>query len=80
MITQRGRRGSARPVLVTTPPVGYFTDDVDLYRVVRWLRRPTEPPLAEVENCRSLACELLGPEDLARLYVRVVSSAAVAEQ
>jgi hypothetical protein len=44
-----------------------------LYLLVRWLRRPNERPLAEVENCRSLERVLLSPEDLARLSVRVIS-------
>jgi hypothetical protein len=74
MITQRARRGAARPVAPTTAQVGYFTDDVNLYCVIRWLRRLGEPPLVEVENCRSLARELLATEDLARLSVRVISS------
>jgi hypothetical protein len=52
----------------------YFTDEVNLYRVARWPRRPSELPLAEVENCRSLERVLLAPDDLARLSVRLVSS------
>jgi hypothetical protein len=72
MITQRARRGAARRVAPAPVQVGYFTDEVNLYRVVAWLRRPGEPPLAEVENCRSLTRDLLAPEDLARLSVRLV--------
>jgi hypothetical protein len=57
----------------------YFTDGVDLYRVNRWLDRPTEPRLAEVENCRSLDCVLLSCDDLARLSVRLVAVDATVE-
>jgi hypothetical protein len=72
MITRHAPRGSSRSIAPTA--VAYFTDDLDLYRVVRWLRRPSEPALAEVENCRTLACELVSPEDLNRLCVRVIST------
>jgi hypothetical protein len=67
-------RRAASPTPGRQPDSAYFTDDVNLFRVVRWLRRPSEPPLAEVENCRSLESVLLAPDDLARLAVRFVSS------
>lgn len=60
-------RGDARTQAI------YFTDGVELFRVNRWLNRPVEPRLAEVENCRSLDCVLLSCDDLARLPVRLVA-------
>jgi hypothetical protein len=78
MIPHRARHAAAPRVAPTPAQVGYFTDDVNLYRVVAWLRRPGEPPLAEVENCSSLTRDLLAPEDLARLSVRLVSTAGEA--
>jgi len=81
MITEQApRRRGASPARAELPDSRYFTDDVNLYRVVRWLRRPNEPPLAEVEDCRSLDCVLLAPDDLERLAVRFVSSAMTAKQ
>ncbi|HWH12517.1 MAG TPA: hypothetical protein VG165_15440 [Solirubrobacteraceae bacterium] len=51
----------------------YFTDGVELFCVNRWLNRPVEPCLAEVENCRSLDRVLITRDDLARLPVRLVA-------
>jgi hypothetical protein len=50
----------------------YFTDGVNLYRLVCWLRRPAAPHLAELEDCRSLDCTLVSSDDLARLALRAV--------
>jgi hypothetical protein len=79
MITLGTRRDRARLAATLQwresadqPPI-YFTDGVELYRVVRWLDRPAEPRLAEVENCHSLDSVLLSCDDLARLSVRLVT-------
>jgi hypothetical protein len=87
MITLGARRERERARLAATEQwradavsrVGYFTDGAELYRVNRWLERPSEPRLAEVENCRSLDCVLLSCDDLARLPVRMIAVAATAE-
>jgi hypothetical protein len=84
MITSGVRRDRAARALAATeqlpddaePRPVYFTDGTNLYRVVRWLDRPAEPRLAEVENCRSLDRVLLTSKDLARIARRVVPVAA----
>ncbi len=69
-----GPEGSARPIAAdgaaATPR--YFTDGVNLYRLVCWLRRPAEPHLAELEDCRSLDCTLVSSEEMASLALRPV--------
>jgi hypothetical protein len=52
---------------------GYFTDGFDLYRLARWLRRTSEPPLAALEDCRTLHVTLLEREDLVELALRPVA-------
>jgi hypothetical protein len=85
MITLGARRQPPRPTAAdqwhddASQRAVYFTDGVDLYRVVRWLARPHQPRLAEVENCRSLDTTLLSCDDLASLAVRLVPVAATIE-
>lgn len=85
MITLAARRQPPRPTVAeqcqddAKRRAVYFTDGVDLYRVVRWLARPNQPRLAEVENCRSLETTLLSCDDLAGLAVRLVPVAATIE-
>ena len=57
------------------PYVGdrYFTDGVNLYRLIRWLSRPGEQPLAELEDCRLMHCALLDREALVALALRAVA-------
>jgi len=50
----------------------YFTDGVNLYRLVGWLERRTEPLLAEIEDCRTLDCALLERAVLVALGLRPV--------
>jgi hypothetical protein len=45
----------------------YFTDGVSLYRLVGWIIRPSEAPLAELEDCRSLDTVMLERDDLLAL-------------
>jgi hypothetical protein len=79
MITIGARRDRARRAAIEQwredahDGTVYFTDGVELFRVNRWIDRPVEPQLAEVENCRSLDCVLLSRNDLARLPVRLVA-------
>ncbi len=70
------RERAARPIAAADAPAAtprYFTDGVNLYRIVCWLRRPVEPHFAELEDCRSLDCTLVSSEDLVRLALRPVS-------
>jgi len=53
----------------------YFTDGANLYRLIGWLSRRTEPALAELEDCRTLQCVLLERAALVRLRLRVVARA-----
>jgi len=52
----------------------YFTDGVHLYRMIGWLSRHAETPLAELEDCRTLKCTLRSRADLARMGLALVRS------
>ena len=54
-------------------PERYFTDGVNLYRLVGWLERPDRPPLVELEDCRSLSTTLLEREELEALALLPVA-------
>jgi hypothetical protein len=54
----------------------YFTDGVNLFRLVGWLSRPCEPPLAELEDCSSLYSDLLERDDLDELALHPVAFGA----
>jgi hypothetical protein len=69
----------ARSANAATDPYaadGYFTDGFELYRLARWLRRTSEPPLAALEDCRTLHVTLLERGDLLELALRPVARGA----
>jgi hypothetical protein len=53
----------------------YFTDGFTLFRLGGWLSRPTQPALAELEDCRTLHCVLLERDELIGLRLRPVVAA-----
>jgi len=74
---------TARPAPAVAPqldqpylPGRYFTNGAALYRIVGWLHRPSEPPLAQVEDCATLHLALLTREELAMMALRPVRLAA----
>jgi len=83
MITRQLVKGpaltEAPSVDATTDPYlvdSFFTDGVNLYRIAGWLSRPSVPPLAELEDCRSLHCTLMEREVLVSLALRPVAVTA----